>query len=81
MKSLFSKWPRSIRESKVIADQCNVSPSIRVYFLPEFELQGDEDINDALYRFSKEGLEERLVGLLEKNTVMNLMKKPKSILG
>ena len=28
-------------------------------------MQDNEDINDALYRFSKEGLEERLVGLRE----------------
>ena len=33
-----------------------------VYF-SEFELKNNEDINDALYRFSKEGLEERLVVL------------------
>ena len=54
----FGSYPQAIANTKVIADQCNVELTFGQFFLPDFEIEG-EDINDSLRRISKEGLEAR----------------------
>ena len=50
MMELFSAWPEVLENQKIV-DQCDVTLQFGVYFLPEFELQGNEDINDVLSLF------------------------------
>ena len=59
MLARFSEYPDALSNTLLIADQCEVKLTFGEFFLPEFDLNG-EDINDALKRISKEGLKERL---------------------
>ena len=59
MISKYGHWEEALDNQSKIAEQCHVELTFGKYFLPQFELEGDEDINDALVRLSKEGLNER----------------------
>lgn len=62
MQQLFGMYEDALANTRKIAAQCDVTLVFGKFFLPDFEL-GGEDINKALIRISKEGLEERLVFL------------------
>ena len=59
----YGRWSEALDNQSKIAEQCHVELTFGTYFLPKFELEGSEDINDALKRLSAEGLEDRLVTL------------------
>ena len=58
MAERFSAYEGALENTLHIARQCEVELVFGKFFLPDFDLQG-EDINDALRRISKEGLEQR----------------------
>lgn len=60
MHAKYSQWPEALENQAKIAGQCQVELSFGTYFLPQFELAGSENVDDALRRLSQEGLEERL---------------------
>ncbi len=60
MLAKYEQWPASLDNIATIADQCHLEFDFGQYFLPKFELEDDESIDDALIRFAKEGLAERL---------------------
>ena len=59
MLERFGKYPEALSNSLSIAEQCNVTLTFGEFFLPEFDLDG-ENIDDALMRISRRGLQERL---------------------
>jgi DNA polymerase-3 subunit alpha len=56
----FHEWPEAIKNTLVIADQCNVSFQFGTYFLPKFTVPNDMTEADYLERISLEMLEDRL---------------------
>lgn len=56
----YGQWPDSLDNIAKIVDQCDLEFKFGEYFLPKFELENDESIDEALTRFAKEGLTERL---------------------
>ncbi|MCK5818069.1 MAG: DNA polymerase III subunit alpha [Psychromonas sp.] len=67
MCELFSDIPEALENSVEIAKRCNVTLRLGEYFLPDFPTQGMH-INDYFIKVSKEGLEQRLDFLYEKNS-------------
>ena len=65
MISTYGQWPDSLDNIKKITERCELTFKFGEYFLPVFELEDGESIDEGLKRFSKEGLEERLVTLRE----------------
>lgn len=63
MLTKYGDYPDSLKNQSVIINSCNVELTFGTYFLPKFETTGEESIDEALIRFSKEGLKERLVYL------------------
>ncbi|NRA64973.1 MAG: DNA polymerase III subunit alpha [Pseudobacteriovorax sp.] len=63
MLAKYGQWPESIANIANIVDQCHINFEFGEYFLPTFDVPENESETDALIRFSKEGLEERLVHL------------------
>ena len=59
MQDTYGPYEEALRNTGRIADRCEVTIEFGKFFLPDFDLQG-EDINDALRRLSREGLQERL---------------------
>ena len=59
MLATFAQWPEAITNTNKIANSCDVEIKFGIYYLPQFELEGTEDINSALRRLSYEGLEDR----------------------
>ncbi len=55
----YKNWPEAIRNTVLIADQCNVEIETGKFYLPKFDLQ-DETSEQALERIAYEGLEKRL---------------------
>lgn len=67
MCELFSDIPQALQNSVEIAKRCNVTVRLGEYFLPDFPTEG-LDIKDFLVKVSREGLEERLDFLFDKNS-------------
>ncbi|MFW7381667.1 MAG: DNA polymerase III subunit alpha [Oligoflexus sp.] len=63
METIYGRWPEALANQRKIEEACQLELSFGTYFLPKFDLEGDEQIDDALRRFAKEGLEERLTYL------------------
>lgn len=63
MKKIYAAWPEAIANTGKIADACDIEIPFGEYFLPEYQLANNENIEDALRRLSKEGLQERLDSL------------------
>ncbi len=56
MKRLFSYCPDAIDNTVNIAEKCNLTFSTGSFFLPHFEINPDETLDDRLKREAKEGL-------------------------
>ncbi|MEW6982622.1 DNA polymerase III subunit alpha [Colwelliaceae bacterium 6471] len=67
MCELFSDIPEALANTVEIAKRCNVTVRLGEYFLPDFPTDG-LDIKDYLVKVSKDGLEERLAFLFDKNS-------------
>ncbi len=59
MSALFADCPEALENTLKIAEQCQIELKFGSYYLPDFEL-GGEDVSEALRRLAKIGLEERL---------------------
>ena len=66
MLALFADIPEALANSVEIAKRCNVTVRLGEYVLPDFPTEG-LSIEDYLVKVSKEGLEERLEFLFDKN--------------
>ena len=67
MCELFSDIPEALQNSVEIAKRCNVTLRLGEYFLPDFPT-GDLNIDEFFCKVSREGLEERLDFLFDKNS-------------
>jgi DNA polymerase-3 subunit alpha len=56
MKQLFAYCPEAIDNTVRIAEKCNLTFSTGSFFLPHFEINPDETLDDRLKREAKEGL-------------------------
>jgi DNA polymerase III subunit alpha len=56
MKHLFAYCPEAIDNTVRIAEKCNLTFSTGNFFLPHFEINPDETLDDRLKREAKEGL-------------------------
>jgi DNA polymerase-3 subunit alpha len=56
MKRLFSYCPEAIDNTINIAEKCNLTFSTGSFFLPHFEINPDETLDERLKREAKEGL-------------------------
>lgn len=63
MQRLYGAWPESLRNTKVIADQCNVKFEFGKYYLPTFDTGRPETPEEAMSRLAREMLDERFVKL------------------
>ncbi|SEK82325.1 DNA polymerase III, alpha subunit [Colwellia chukchiensis] len=66
MLALFADIPEALANSVEIAKRCNVTVRLGEYVLPDFPTEG-LSIEDYLVKVSKEGLEERLEFLFDKD--------------
>ena len=66
MCSLFHDIPEALENTVEITKRCNVTLRLGEYFLPDFPTQGMH-INDYFIQVSKDGLEQRLAFLFDKN--------------
>ena len=67
MCELFSDIPEALQNSVEIAKRCNVTLRLGEYFLPDFPT-GGLPIDEFFCKASREGLEERLDFLFDKNS-------------
>ncbi|MEL0628142.1 DNA polymerase III subunit alpha [Psychromonas aquatilis] len=67
MCELFSDIPEALQNSVEIAKRCNVTLRLGEYFLPDFPTDG-MPIEEFFCKVSREGLEERLDFLFDKNS-------------
>ncbi|WP_354624141.1 DNA polymerase III subunit alpha [Psychromonas sp. MME2] len=67
MCALFEDIPEALINSVEIAKRCNVTLRLGEYFLPDFPTDG-MPINEFFCKVSREGLEERLAFLFDKNS-------------
>src|SRR3989339_1961374 len=56
MKSLFSYCPEAVENTINIAEKCNLSFTFGSFYLPHFEVDPDETLDERLKRIAKEGL-------------------------
>jgi DNA polymerase-3 subunit alpha len=66
MCELFADIPEALENSVEIAKRCNVTLRLGEYFLPDFPT-GDRSITDYFCDVSRQGLEDRLALLFDKN--------------
>jgi DNA polymerase-3 subunit alpha len=57
---VFADYPDAVANIATIVDGCKVSLEFGKYYLPNYKSDTDANIDDALRRLSREGLEERL---------------------
>ncbi len=65
MIQLFAYCPESIDNTVRIAEKCNLTFSTGSFFLPHFEINPDETLDDRLKREAKEGLSALLNGIIK----------------
>ncbi len=64
MKQLFSYCPEAIENTVQIAERCNLSLEFGKFFLPNFEIEADETLDQRLKKEAKEGLATLLPNIL-----------------
>ncbi len=65
MGSLFSYCPEALENTVRIAEKCNLHFDAGTFFLPRFEVQPDETLDERLGREAREGLEVLLPNILK----------------
>ncbi|MHB9099710.1 MAG: DNA polymerase III subunit alpha, partial [Syntrophales bacterium] len=71
MKHLFSYCPEAVANTVNIAEKCNLTFSTGSFFLPHFEINPDETLDERLKREAKEGLA-TLLGTVMKGVDKNV---------
>src|SRR5690606_12293848 len=64
MRELFADVPEAIANTAAIAKRCSLQLRLGEYFLPDFPVPADHDVNSWLREESRAGLERRLARLL-----------------
>lgn len=59
MAEKFSQYPKSLTNTKLIAERCNVKIDTKSIFMPDYRQRENESSEDCLIRLSREGLEAR----------------------
>ncbi len=67
MLALFADIPEALENTVEIARRCNLETRLGESFLPQFPIPDDETEDGYFSRVSREGLEQRLLVLLEKD--------------
>ncbi|MGB0466152.1 MAG: DNA polymerase III subunit alpha [Pontibacterium sp.] len=67
MAALFSDIPSALANSVEIAKRCNIDIELGTYYLPKYPIPEGMLMDDYFRQVSYEGLEERLLILLDKN--------------
>lgn len=67
MRALFADVPEAIENSVAIAKRCGLQLRLGEYFLPDFPVPEGHTIESWLREKSREGLEQRLEKLLDRN--------------
>jgi len=65
MMRLFTYCPEAIENTVKIAERCNLSLEFGKFFLPKFEINQDETLDDRLKRTAREGLAKILPTILK----------------
>jgi DNA polymerase III subunit alpha len=65
MIRLFSYCPEAIENTIQIAEKCNLTLEFGKYFLPNFEINSDETLDQHLKKAAREGLERILTNILQ----------------
>lgn len=69
MQALFADVPEALANTVEIAKRCNFSVRLGESFLPQFPIPEGETEDGYFSRVSRDGLEERLITLLDKESV------------
>ena len=67
MAELFSDIPEALENTVEIAKRCNVEVQLGEYFLPNYPIPEGMTMDGFFRKISEEGLEERLLTILDKN--------------
>lgn len=70
MQERFSDIPSAITNTCAIAKKCNLELTFGKYFLPDFALDDESNINDYLLTLSRKGLDKRLAEIKEEGEVV-----------
>ncbi|MHB8769700.1 MAG: DNA polymerase III subunit alpha [Syntrophales bacterium] len=65
MKQLFAYCPEAIDNTVRIAEKCNLTFTTGCFFLPHFDTQAGESLDDRLKREAKEGLSTLLTAVIK----------------
>lgn len=65
MKGLFSYCPEAIENTVKIAEECNLALEFGKFFLPNFEINPDETLDDRLKKAAQDGLAVILPNILK----------------
>ncbi len=68
MKELFSYCPEAIDNSIIIAERCNLTLDFGSFFLPHFEIDPDETLDQRLKKAAERGLRELMPSILKEGT-------------
>lgn len=68
MAELFSDLPEALENTVEIAKRCNIEVQLGKYFLPNYPVPDGMTMDDFFRKVSLDGLEERLVHILPKDT-------------
>lgn len=75
MKASFAHVPEAVRNTIVIAERCNLEMSFGEYHFPKYEAPSGETLEEHLSSRAKDGLEERLNRIKEKDAAYYSAKK------
>ena len=65
MKRLFSHYPEAIENTVRIAEKCNLTLEFGKFFLPNFEINPDETLDERLKKEASQGLASILPNILQ----------------
>lgn len=74
MQSIFSQVPEAIRNTLVIAEQCEVDLTREGYHLPQFEVPGGESPQSYLLNLCQEGLRRNIPDRADSSEVQERLK-------
>ncbi|MFC5440595.1 DNA polymerase III subunit alpha [Rhodanobacter ginsenosidimutans] len=60
MAALFADLPEALENTVELAKRCNLELKFGTYYLPDFPVPGDHDLDSYIRELSREGLQQRL---------------------